>query len=88
MSDNHQLITVEGRGFNNSLAATGNCPNAHNEIGSCGKVQADKWARIYTKLAVDRLAPYISGLNLNHTHIVAMQELCAYEVRIRLLHYR
>jgi hypothetical protein len=80
-SEYHQLITVEGMGFNNSLAASDSCPNANNAIGNFGSVQSQKWAMVYTKSAIDRLTPYLNGLTLTPMDIVAMQQLCAYEVR-------
>lgn len=38
------------------------------------------WQNIYLKDALARLAPQIEGINLTISDILAMQELCAYEV--------
>ncbi|KAF9462121.1 histidine phosphatase superfamily [Collybia nuda] len=72
----HQLITIEGEGFNNTLAPYFHCPNSNNPIGS---VQASKWEEVYLQSAWKRLAPFIRGYHLTLKDLVAMQQLCAYE---------
>ncbi|KAJ7596916.1 histidine phosphatase superfamily [Mycena floridula] len=74
-----QLIEIESIGFNTTLAPYDVCPNANNEIADFGTVQANKWAAKYLGPAVQRLNQYISGVQFNFTHLVAMQQLCAYE---------
>jgi len=75
----HQLIEVESSGFNGTLAAYDVCPNANNAIGSFGTTQAAKWAKIYTPPIIQRLQPFITGVDFSTTDIVAMQQICAYE---------
>lgn len=76
-SEYHQLITIESEGFNNTLAPYFHCPNSNNPIGS---VQASKWENIYLQSALKRLTPFIRGYQLKLKDLVAMQQLCAYEV--------
>jgi len=76
----HQLIEVESSGFSSTLAASEVCPNANNAISSFGTTQATKWANIYTPPIIQRLQNYLNGVDLTATDIVAMQQICAYEV--------
>lgn len=76
----YQLIEVEETGINNTLAAYDRCPNANNAIGNFGANQSALWAAQYTSPTIKRLQSYISGVNLTATDIIAMQQLCAYEV--------
>lgn len=76
----HQLIEVETSQINSTLAPYDNCPNANNAIGGFGSVQAAKWANVYTGPIIKRLQPFLSGVTLEATDIVSMQQLCAYEV--------
>ena len=75
----HQLIEVEAPQINSTLAAYYRCPNANNAIGGFGSVQATKWANDYTGPIIKRLQRFLSGVTLEATDIVAMQQLCAYE---------
>ncbi|KAJ6595077.1 phosphoglycerate mutase-like protein [Mycena vulgaris] len=77
--DYHQLIDIEALGFNSTLAPYKACPNANNAIAAFGSTQALKWATIYLAAAQQRLAPYISGMPLSPSNLLAMQQLCAYE---------
>jgi hypothetical protein len=79
-SDYHQLIMIEEGGFNNTLAPYEICNNSNNAIGGFGGVQSSLWSAIYTKGTIQRLQPSIKGVNLTSGDIVAMQQLCAYEV--------
>lgn len=76
-SQYHQLITIEGEGFNNTLAPYFQCPNSNNPFGSA---QINKWDQIYLNAALKRLSPFIRGYQLQLSDLVAMQQLCAYEV--------
>lgn len=75
----HQLIEVEAPQINSTLAAYYRCPNANNVIGGFGSVQATKWANDYTGHIIKRLQHSLSGVTLEATDIVSMQQLCAYE---------
>jgi hypothetical protein len=82
LTDYHQLIAIEASGFNNTLSPYEICQNANNAIASYGGTQANKWAAIYLQDAVNRLQRSITGFTLNTSMLIAMQELCAYEVRL------
>jgi hypothetical protein len=75
----HQLIEIESSGFNTTLAPNEQCPNANNAIGGFGVTQSSIWAANYTVPTIKRLQPFISGVNLTATDIIAMQQACAYE---------
>ncbi|KAJ7432160.1 phosphoglycerate mutase-like protein [Mycena latifolia] len=77
--DYHQLIEIEAPGFNSTLAPYDMCPNSNNAVNAFGTTQALKWATVYLAAAQKRLAPYITGLPLSPSVLVAMQQLCAYE---------
>ena len=77
----HQVIEIEEPGFNSTLAPYDNCENSNNAVEEFGFVQAGKWGAIYTVPATKRLSKYLKGVNLTSTDILAMQSLCAYEVR-------
>ncbi|KAJ6617632.1 phosphoglycerate mutase-like protein [Mycena sp. CBHHK59/15] len=77
--DYHQLIEIESLGFNSTLAPYEQCPNANNAIANFGQVQALKWASVYLVEAQKRLQPFITGLPLSSSILVAIQQLCAYE---------
>ncbi len=55
-----------------------NCPNMFRNAGAANSALA-QWGPVYLNKAIDRLQQYISGIQLNYTHVHAMQELCAYE---------
>ncbi|KAF8212585.1 phosphoglycerate mutase-like protein, partial [Mycena galopus ATCC 62051] len=75
----HQLIEIEAPGFNSTLAPYDACPNGNNAIAAFGTTQALKWAAVYLADAETRLQPFIQGLPLSPSILVAMQQLCAYE---------
>ncbi|KAJ6595075.1 phosphoglycerate mutase-like protein [Mycena vulgaris] len=77
--DYHQLIEIEELGFNSTLAPYDTCPNANNDVAAFGTTQGLKWATIYLAAAQKRLTPYLSGMPLSPSILVAMQQLCAYE---------
>ncbi|KAJ7122307.1 phosphoglycerate mutase-like protein [Mycena epipterygia] len=77
--DYNQLIIIEAPGFNSTLSPYETCTNANNAIAAFGTTQALKWATIYLAAAQTRLAPYLSGLPLSPSILVAMQQTCAYE---------
>lgn len=86
-TDYHQLITVESSGINNTLAPYLVCPNANNDIGALGGVQAGKWMAIYLAPGTKRLGSMIKGVNLTVTDLFDMQLTCAYEVSMMLGYY-
>ncbi|KAJ7153350.1 phosphoglycerate mutase-like protein [Mycena filopes] len=77
--DYHQLIEIEAPGFNSTLAPYEVCPNANNAIAAFGTTQALKWADVYLVGAQKRLQPFITGIALSPSVLVAVQQLCAYE---------
>jgi hypothetical protein len=86
-SDYHQLVTIEGGGFNNTLAPYFVCPNSFNPaIGGQGTAMATKWINIYLKAATKRLASMITGVDLTVTDVFEMQQTCAYEVSYQASH--
>jgi len=78
-NDYRQLIEIEAPGFNSTLAPYEQCPNANNAIAGIAANFTNAWADIYLKDAQKRLAPHLSGLALNSTWLLAMQQTCAYE---------
>lgn len=78
-TDYHQLVEIEKQGFNSTLAPYDQCPNANNAISTIGSNFTNQWAKIYLADAQKRLAPHLSGLELNATWLFAMQQTCAYE---------
>ncbi|KAJ7436902.1 phosphoglycerate mutase-like protein [Mycena galericulata] len=77
--DYHQLIEIEAAGFNSTLSPYETCTNANNSIAAFGTTQALKWAAVYLAAAQSRLTPFITGLPLSPSILVAMQQTCAYE---------
>lgn len=80
----HQLIEIESQGFNSTLAPYDRCTNANGVIASFGTTQANAWAEVYTAPIIERLSQFITSFNLTASTIIAMQETCAYEVRVEL----
>ncbi|TFY81485.1 hypothetical protein EWM64_g2528 [Hericium alpestre] len=86
--DYHQLVEIESRGFNSTLAPYDQCANANNAIAGLGGLQSDKWAAIYTQPAIKRLQKKIKGnLKLTASDITGMQQACAYEGKTVALGY-
>jgi len=79
-SEYNQLITIEDDGQNNTLASYFNCPNGGNEIYTFGFDQANKWSNIYLQPTLKRLQPLLKGYTLKVSDLIAMQQMCAYEV--------
>ncbi|KAJ7181340.1 phosphoglycerate mutase-like protein [Mycena crocata] len=77
--DYHQLIEVEAHGFNSTLASYHMCPNANNHIAGFGVAQGLQWATVYLVKAQKRLQPYITGITLDPSILLGMQQTCAYE---------
>ena len=75
-----QLIEIESDGFNSTLAPYDSCTNANGVIGSLGSTKSAEWALKYTVPTIKRLQKSITGLNVTATDVIAMQQLCAYEV--------
>jgi len=76
----HQLIQIEQTGFNSTLVPDKICPNANNDIASFGIESMSNWTAIYLADAQSRLSSFVEGYNLTISDLVAMQQLCAYEV--------
>ena len=77
----HQLIQIEQNGFNSTLAPFAQCPNSNvANIGQLGLAKTAEWANVYTPPIIKRLSKLIYGVNLTSSDVVAMQDLCAYEV--------
>ncbi|KAJ7247042.1 histidine phosphatase superfamily [Mycena rebaudengoi] len=75
-----QSITIEGHGFNNTLAPYTTCPNAQDSTkADRGRGYLAKWASIYLKKALRRLQPQLNGYNLTIEDVYVFQQLCAYE---------
>ncbi|KAJ7203029.1 acid phosphatase [Mycena pura] len=78
--DYHQLIEIEAPGFNSTLAPYDMCPNGANAGAVFGETKALEWAAVYLADAQKRLQPFITGVPLSPSILVAMQQLCAYEI--------
>lgn len=75
-----QSITIEEKGFNNTLAPYKTCHNANiNEKGDRGVWYTERWADIYLQNTRKRLAKEIKGYDLTIEDVYTMQQLCAYE---------
>ncbi|KAF5349620.1 hypothetical protein D9756_008974 [Leucocoprinus leucothites] len=75
-----QSITIEQKGFNNTLAPYKTCPNANiNEKGDRGVWYNQRWAEIYLQDAHKRLTKEIKGFDLTVEDVFTMQQMCAYE---------
>ncbi|KAI0824475.1 phosphoglycerate mutase-like protein [Trametes gibbosa] len=75
-----QLITIEDHGFNNTLAPSKTCPNAHDSTkGDRAIPYVRQWAEVYLPDALARLRPQVDGINLSIEDVYTMQQLCAYE---------
>ncbi|KAJ3489520.1 hypothetical protein NLI96_g2067 [Meripilus lineatus] len=75
-----QSITIESRGFNNTLAPYKTCPNARTSSKSeRSLLYVREWAAIYLADAHARLAPLMSGYDLTIEDVYVFQQLCAYE---------
>lgn len=70
--------------FNTTLAPYEQCPNSNlANVGQLGNAKAAEWAAVYTSSIIKRLSGFLDGVNLTSSDIVAMQDMCAYEVRSR-----
>ncbi|KAF9533657.1 phytase [Crepidotus variabilis] len=75
-----QLITIEAKSFNNTLAPYSTCSNANQgEKASRGLWYIQRWADIYLKNAKERLQKYFHGLELSTEDVYTMQQMCPYE---------
>ncbi|EKM51374.1 uncharacterized protein PHACADRAFT_129290 [Phanerochaete carnosa HHB-10118-sp] len=75
-----QSITIEAKGFNNTLAPYKTCPNTDDKTkADRGTWFVRKWAEVYLKDAQARLAPQIHGYNLTIEDVYTLQQMCAYE---------
>ncbi|EPQ60548.1 phosphoglycerate mutase-like protein [Gloeophyllum trabeum ATCC 11539] len=77
--DYYQSIIIEASGYNNTLAPSNACPNNNGPIGSIGDSLENDWIAIYLTPALERISPFLPGLNLTVSDIYSMQQLCAYE---------
>ncbi|KAK7691641.1 hypothetical protein QCA50_005040 [Cerrena zonata] len=75
-----QSITIEEKGFNNTLAPYKTCPNAETSGKSNRSLfYVREWAQRYLAAAHARLAPQLEGYSLSIEDVFTMQQLCAYE---------
>ncbi|KAG6331252.1 hypothetical protein ID866_7837 [Astraeus odoratus] len=75
-----QVITIEARGFNNTLAPYRSCRNNDDRRKAYrGVAPSYEWKTVYLKNAVRRLQEHVSGMELTIDDVFAMQETCAYE---------
>ncbi|KIY71949.1 phosphoglycerate mutase-like protein [Cylindrobasidium torrendii FP15055 ss-10] len=74
-----QSITIEEKGYNNTLAPYKTCPNAKEDVADRGKWYVAKWAEVYLKDANERLRKQIKGYELTIEDTYVLQQLCAYE---------
>ncbi|KAI0665829.1 histidine phosphatase superfamily [Trametes maxima] len=75
-----QLVTIEGHGFNNTLAPSETCHNAHAPSrGDRAVPFVRAWGTRYLRGELTRLAPQIEGFELTLEDVYVMQQLCAYE---------
>ncbi|THG96255.1 hypothetical protein EW026_g5547 [Hermanssonia centrifuga] len=75
-----QSITIEAKGYNNTLAPYKTCPNADiKSKADRGSWYVRKWAGIYLKDAQARLAPQLKGYDLSIEDVYTLQQMCAYE---------
>ncbi|KAF5324577.1 hypothetical protein D9611_004222 [Ephemerocybe angulata] len=75
-----QSITIESKGFNNTLAPYMTCPNTEDRSKSDrGVWYIKRWAGKYLKDARERLSAQIPGYELSIEDIYSMQQTCAYE---------
>lgn len=75
-----QSITIEARGFNNTLAPYTTCPNADiPSKADRGTFYVQNWANVYLKDAHKRLQSQLHGLTLTIEDVYTLQQMCAYE---------
>ncbi|KAJ6603247.1 histidine phosphatase superfamily [Mycena vulgaris] len=75
-----QSITIEGHGFNNTLAPYTTCPNAQDSSkADRGRGYLAKWASVYLEKALRRLQRQLTGYTLTIEDVYVFQQLCAYE---------
>jgi len=75
-----QSISIEGHGFNNTLAPYEACPNALDPAkAERGGVYVMEWNNIYLEPARQRLQRQIDGFKFEINDVYTMQRLCAYE---------
>jgi hypothetical protein len=77
----HQLIEVEEKEQNTTLASYLSCPNAREgPIAYTGFTKAaNEWKEIYLKRARERLSKDLPGFNLTINDCYRMQNMCALE---------
>ncbi|KAI0072842.1 phosphoglycerate mutase-like protein [Panus rudis PR-1116 ss-1] len=75
-----QSVTIEAKGFNNTLSPYKTCPNARTSGKSDRSLYyVREWAGVYLADAHARLAPLLEGYDLSIEEIYTMQQMCAYE---------
>ncbi|KAJ7932197.1 phytase, partial [Mycena leptocephala] len=80
-----ESITIEGHGFNNTLApyTTYVCERLRyfqdSSKADRGRGYLAKWASVYLKKALRRLQPQLTGYTLTIEDVYVFQQLCAYE---------
>ncbi|KIJ59176.1 hypothetical protein HYDPIDRAFT_101150, partial [Hydnomerulius pinastri MD-312] len=75
-----QVITIESKGFNNTLAPYRSCSNNDDpNKGWRGGDPMNEWVAIYLQKALHRLQKHVTGMELTFADVFAMQETCAFE---------
>ncbi|KZV97383.1 phosphoglycerate mutase-like protein [Exidia glandulosa HHB12029] len=71
----HQLVTIEEKGYNNTLAPHKICEG----LGKAGKGAVKTWTKTFLEDARERLRLQIDGFELKTKDVFGMLQLCAYE---------
>jgi len=75
-----EVVTIEAKGFNNTMAPYMTCNNAGDPAKSDrGQYYVMKWANKYLQDAQRRLSKHVAGYDLSIEDVYTMQETCAYE---------
>lgn len=74
-----QLIVIESKGFNNTLAPYHTCKNGEEAGKTYTQQILANWSEIYLAEALPRLQANLTGYQLTFQDLVSMQQLCAYE---------
>ncbi|KAK2460651.1 hypothetical protein APHAL10511_007121 [Amanita phalloides] len=75
-----ESITIEAKGFNNTLSPYMTCPNAKDyKKAMRGVWYVRRWADKYLKSARKRLQSELRGVELSIEDVFTMQLMCAYE---------
>ena len=73
------VVSIEGNGFNNSLAGYDNCNNSNIGVATGGNNASLIWEKAYLADAVERLNKDSKGFKWNTSAAYNAQTLCPYE---------